>query len=291
MLSSKRIYLLLVCTLTAVIINAQDLIYLNNGVKFDALVKEITTNEIKYKNVNNPDGPTYVISQREVLFIEYKNGTVEVINKNPATVSPKPTTPTAGEKEKEVKKATPLDVYYMNKNSVLINGLALMNADITFMYERDFANGHLSVLALGGYNFNNVTTWPNAYLQQMSNSKKNYDLGLGLNFFPSNRRKAQYFMGIMVKYLNYSFDKEITNVDANGFPTSVSIEKAQGYQLATMFLNGFQVRVTPSFTYKALVGVGQFSSDSDLKYALYGGETNSISLPKMYLGICFGYRF
>ncbi len=256
--------------------------------KFEAAVKEITTTEIKYKNFNNQEGPTYVISQRDVLFIEYKNGQIDVINKNPVSVTPKSSTPSDGQREE--KKETPLDIYYMNKNSVFINGLALMNADITFMYEREFANSHLSVMALGGYNFNEKTTGLNLYLKEQENSKKNYDLGIGLNFFPSNKRKAQYFMGIMVKYLSYSYDKEITNVDANGFPVSISIEKSLGYQLSTMFLNGFQVRVTPSFTYKAFLGIGQFTSDSELKNKLSSGG-NSSSLPKMYLGICFGYRF
>lgn len=272
---------------------SQDVIYLNNGSKFEAKVKELTANEIKYKNVNNPDGPTYVISKSDVLHIEYKNGSVDIINKNPTSVSPKPSTPTAGE-VKEVKKPTPTDVYYLNKNSILINGLALVNADLTFMYERTFANNHLSVMALGGYNFNKVTTWPNLYIKgSLSNTKKNYDIGLGFNFFPSTRRKSQYFIGLMVKYLSYSFDREITvEEEIGGFMYSkIEIQKAQGYQLATMLVNGFQVRLTPTLTYKAFIGIGPFSSDSDLKNGLYGSSSGSITLPKAYLGICFGYRF
>lgn len=288
MLKDFRIKILFSSLIFSSLLKAQDLIYLNNGLKFEAQVKEITTSEIKYKNFNNPEGPTYVISQKDVLFIEYKNGTVEIINKNPISISPKPTTPTAAKKEE---KSSPIDLYYMNKNNLFINGLALMNADITFMYEREFFKSHLSVMALGGYNFNEKTTWLNAYIKELENTKKNYDIGLGVNFYPSNRRKAQYFMGIMVKYMNYSFDRQINQVDANGFPLPVLIEKAQGYQLSTMFLNGFQVRITPNFTYKAFVGLGQFSSDSDLHNALYSGTNSSTSLPKIYLGICFGYRF
>lgn len=275
--------------IVALSLKSQDYIYLNNGSKFEAKVKEITSNEIKYKNINNPDGPTYVIAKSEVLFVEYKNGTVDVINKNPTPISPKPVTPTAGNNKPEAKK-TPTDLYYMNKNTLLINGLALTNADITLMYDREFAKSHLSVTVLGGYNFNKQTTWPNLVIKDaLSNTKKNYDVGLGLNFYPSTRRKSQYFMGIMVKYMNFNYDKEITVEETiGGFVyQKIEIQKANGYQLAGMFVNGFQVRLTPTITYKAFVGIGPYTGNSELL-------TNSGSLGitnKMYLGLCIGYRF
>ena len=92
--------------------------------------------------------------------------------------------------------------------------------------------------------------------------------------------------------MTYSFDREIISEQIiNGFAYSkIDIEKAQGYQLATMIVNGFQVRLTPTVTYKAFVGIGPFSSDDDLKKGLQN-NIGSGGLLKMYLGICFGYRF
>lgn len=288
--SCMRIFLFSIFFLLYSSVFSQDFIYLNNGSKFEANVKELTSTEIKYKNINNPDGPTYVLSKSDVLFVEFKNGTIEVINKNPASVSPKSSTPSAGD-SKPVKKSSPIDLYYMNKNSILINGLALTNADITLLYEHDFLNSHLGLTVLGAYNFNKVATWPNNYLQELSNPKKNYDLGLGVNFFPSNRRKSQYFVGLLVKYMNYSFDREVNTEEViNGISyLKIVTEKAQGYQLATMIVNGFQVRITPTVTYKAFIGLGPFNADNDLKKAL--NKKDGGTLPKAYLGICFGYRF
>lgn len=269
---------------------SQDIIYLNNGTKFEATVKEITPSEIKYKNVSNPDGPTYVIAASDVLFVEFKNGTVEVINKNPKPYSPQASTPTAGE-EKKVKKPTETDLHYLNKNAIMINGMALANADITLFYERDLLQSHLGITVMGGYNFNRVATWPNLYLHQLNNPKKNYDVGLGINFYPSNRRKAQYFMGILAKYMSYSFDREvITEEEINGFMfQKITTEKAQGYQLAGMFVNGVQYRITPTINYKIFVGIGPFTADDDLKKEMSNNGT--VSIPKMYLGLCIGYRF
>jgi hypothetical protein len=149
---------------------SQDILYLNNGSKFEAIVKEITPTEVKYKNFNNPDGPTYVITKGDVLLVEYKNGTVEVLNKNPITVAPQKNEPEPQKIEK--KKTSPADLNYVNKNSIMINGIALANADITFLYDRELLNGHLSVTALGGYNFNPKMTWPNLFIQQLTAAKK-----------------------------------------------------------------------------------------------------------------------
>ena len=79
----KSLLIISTLLLSFIGLKAQDLIYLNNGTKFQGIVKEISPTELKYKSVNNPDGPSYVIAKNTVLFIEYKNGTVDVINKNP----------------------------------------------------------------------------------------------------------------------------------------------------------------------------------------------------------------
>lgn len=286
-----RILLTILSVFALSALSAQDIIYLNNGTKFEALVKEISPSELKYKNLSNPDGPTYVITANDVLFVEFKNGTVEVINKNPKPLSPQSVTPSAGEiKKPKTPKET--DLYYFNKNALLINGMALTNADITLLYERDLLNSHLGVTVLGGYNFNRVATWPNLYIKQLTNPKKNYDIGLGVNFYPSTKRKVQYFVGILAKYMNYSFDREVmVEEEINGFIfQKVTTEKAQGYQLSGMIVNGFQVRITPSVTYKAFVGIGSFTSDKDLHNELYDKGQSTI-YPKMYIGLCIGYRF
>ncbi|HRD37815.1 MAG TPA: hypothetical protein PLC65_04220, partial [Bacteroidia bacterium] len=143
------------------------------------------------------------------------------------------------------------------------------------------------VMVLGSYNFNTRSTILNGYLLDLANTKKNYDIGLGLNFYPSVRKKSQYFVGVLVKYMNYSFDREITVQEEIGGFIFEEIQKAQGYQLATMIVNGFQVRITPTFTYKAFVGIGPFTGDTDLMKT----QLAQTGLPKMYLGLCFGYRF
>jgi hypothetical protein len=59
---------------------AQDLIVLKNGEMIEAKVTEISPTEIRYKRVDNLDGPTIVIPATSVLSIKYENGTSEIIN-------------------------------------------------------------------------------------------------------------------------------------------------------------------------------------------------------------------
>ena len=273
-------------------IRAQDIIYLNNGSKFEATVKEISASEIKYKNFTNPDGPTYVITKGDVLFIEYKNGVIDIINTNPLSISPvKTETVTA---KKEVKKASPYELYYLNKNCLYFNGLALVNSDLAFIYEREFAKSRLSVTLLGAYNFNVHSNYTNSYIQALDNSKKNYDIGLGINYFTQTRKKSQYFIGLLFKYMNYQYVREVRTEDAvNGISfTSVRTENVNNYQFASMLVNGVQVRVTPFFTYRLFIGLGFTNKDNDISKAVAEDlYQRPRSFPKAYLGMCVGYRF
>jgi hypothetical protein len=75
----KQILLFLFCTCLAYTVFAQDVIIKRNGDEINALVKEITAQEIKYKRFDNPEGPLISIAKSDVFMIKYQNGTSEVI--------------------------------------------------------------------------------------------------------------------------------------------------------------------------------------------------------------------
>ncbi len=56
-----------------------DLIILKNGQEIQAKVIEVGTSEIKYKNCDNQNGPTFSKQKSEVFMIKYPNGTSTVI--------------------------------------------------------------------------------------------------------------------------------------------------------------------------------------------------------------------
>ncbi len=286
----------------------QDVIYKIDGSKFSGQVTEITPEELKYKSAENPTGPTYVVSIQTILLIEYKNGTIEYVTKDPKTVVPGKDgeDPDKGKNKPSSKIKKPEnDLLYLNKNTLLLNGAALANADITFLYDREFLNGHLSANALAGYNFNPHVTWPNSFVRQLAHTKKNYDLGFGINLYPITGTKVQYYLGMLFKYMNYSYDKEVPvyqTINGNVYKTGIEYQKTTDYQFSTLLVNGIQVRITPTFNYKIFLGLGGFNAKGELYDKLNdnGGSSSSNgsstgssirTFPKMYIGTCFGFRF
>jgi hypothetical protein len=73
--------------------SAQDVIMLKNGDEVDAKITEVGIQEIKYKRMDNLEGPVYVMPKADIFKIKYKNGTSELMT---ATVTaPASTTATA----------------------------------------------------------------------------------------------------------------------------------------------------------------------------------------------------
>ncbi len=273
------------------LVRSQDIIYLNNGAKVKAVVKELNVTTVRYKNFDNQDGPMYVANKKDILFIEYQNGTIEIINKEPASILP------PGQEivlpKKEIPKG-PYELHYSNKNCIYLNGLALVNSDIAVIYDREIAKSRLSLVLLGAYNLNIQTNYTNRYIQALSNSKKNYDLGVGINYYTQAKRKTQYFVGVMVKCMHYEYVRE-TEVEENLngiIYTRTKQENMNNFQVAGLLINGLQFRITPFFTYRAFLGLGLTNKDDDISKALNeNGSQRTRSFPKAYLGMCVGYRF
>jgi len=59
---------------------AQDFIIKKNGDEIKAKVLEVNSTEVKFKNMNNPDGPLYSVAKSEIFMIKYENGMKEIIS-------------------------------------------------------------------------------------------------------------------------------------------------------------------------------------------------------------------
>ena len=276
-----RIFLFFILTSYCCYTNifAQDVLYTISGNKIKVKVIEINANEIKYKDFNNIEGPTYLIYNTDVVLIQFANGTSQIINANAPVLKPAKTETVSVKKSQQ--KQNP-NLYYMNPNLLSINALALANGDVTLMYDRDFFNSRLSLSVLGGYNFNTRMGILNALISDSrEHAKKNYDAGLGINFMPNNTKRGQYFVGLLGKYMSYTYDNPINTTN-----NQLLFTKATGYQMAIMVTNGWFVRVSPNFNFKIFGSIGIPINSPELKT-----NNNSIFLPKVYLGYCFGYRF
>lgn len=69
------------------IMSAQDIVTLKTGEDLRVRVLEVLKNEIKYKHLDNPDGPVFTLEKSDILMITYQNGMREIIKSSPAKVT------------------------------------------------------------------------------------------------------------------------------------------------------------------------------------------------------------
>lgn len=174
---------------------SQDILYLSNGDKLSAKITEINPTDVKYKDFTNLGGPTYVISNSELVLIQYSNGTTQVINSNPRPIEPKKESPvTTNANLLETKKTKLPNLYYMNSNLLSINALALTNGDVTLIYDRELFNCKMSVSFLGGYNFNSRMGVLNSFISDTKdNAKKKLRCWLRHQLYAKKHKKSSIF--------------------------------------------------------------------------------------------------
>src|SRR4051812_32880155 len=78
----KKIVFLIVLILLFSFSYSQDTIYRNNGKVVEAKILEIGSDEIKYKEFNNPDGPVYILETDKIKKIVFENGTSQQFHDN-----------------------------------------------------------------------------------------------------------------------------------------------------------------------------------------------------------------
>lgn len=70
----KKVLSLLVLFSAALVVSAQDVIVKKDGSTIISKVLEIGISEIKYKKIDNQDGPNYSIAISDVLSVNFENG-------------------------------------------------------------------------------------------------------------------------------------------------------------------------------------------------------------------------
>ena len=89
MLIMKRVLLVILLALSASIYaGAHDIIVKCNGEEIKALVVEVNPTSVKFKRMDNPNGPVYVCDLKDIQSIKYENGMVETYNE-PAPEQPR----------------------------------------------------------------------------------------------------------------------------------------------------------------------------------------------------------
>ena len=68
----------MVALLTAFNLFASDIIVTRDARRIEAKILEVSSSEVKYKEIGNLEGPTFVLTSAEINTIIYENGTVKI---------------------------------------------------------------------------------------------------------------------------------------------------------------------------------------------------------------------
>ena len=83
----KRIFVILAVLATTFYVKAQDIIVTYENERIEAIIEEVSETQIKYKKLNNQDGPTFVLGTDKIATILYKDGTVQSFSKKQTTTT------------------------------------------------------------------------------------------------------------------------------------------------------------------------------------------------------------
>lgn len=76
----RKILFCVFALMTTIVVYAQDIIVTTDARKIEAKISEVSKSEIRYKEFDNLDGPTFVMGTKEISSIIYSNGKVVVYN-------------------------------------------------------------------------------------------------------------------------------------------------------------------------------------------------------------------
>ena len=95
----KKIIVIACVVMASMTLVAQDIIITNDAQKIEAKILEVSKTEIKYKENDNLDGPTFILETKEVSSVIYSNGKVVLYNKESATIDSTPSKKAAEEEK------------------------------------------------------------------------------------------------------------------------------------------------------------------------------------------------
>jgi hypothetical protein len=208
----KFVFYFLIC-LTS-IGYAQDQLFKRDNSKLEVKILEINPTEIKYKLFTYQDGPTIIISKKDVALIIYQNGVHEVIQ-SPEIQANTGSSPYAVYNYKPYSKSNTDSINKVNftklistKNALFFNTLDPVNGCLGLSYFREFAKNNFNIYIPVNVGFAEPIMTQSLF-QTFSNSLYNYggyltnfkftrkvaEAGFGIHFQTSGNRAVTHFIG------------------------------------------------------------------------------------------------
>lgn len=300
---------------------AQDQLFKKDNSKLEVKVLEINENEVKYKLFTYQDGPTIIISKKDVAMIIYQNGTHEVFNAPASeTKTIVITQPTFTDIKTEPNQTNLVNTEELlsTKNLISANVLEPINGTFSVSYLRELLNNYVNVYVPISVGFSrpflnqSIGSAFNPYYYNYDNisnftyQRKVAEIGLGIHFQTSGKRAVTHFVGpyFSIAQYNGTFDENAQYYDSytgyNSYKTYTHGFVMNRYYF--MINNGVLFRITKNFNMMMMAAIGHSQNEfvaNDPKtfraYYNYPGyyvsQNNVFPINAFKFNLSMGYRF
>jgi hypothetical protein len=222
---------------------AQDQIYKSDNSKVLVRIIEIGPEEVKYKLFENPNGPVYTESKANIQMIVYENGKHEVISSGAAPVTS--STVVTKQYVYTQNRMTLQDslIYFKHSENISVNFLYFFNNEIGILYQKEFFKSQFNIMIplAVGVEVPNVTesVYFSGSNSSFSLTRKMFEVGFGINYYPTLRTNSNYFIGPMFRYMQYN---GVHNFRQTYFPGMPYSQNATLRRYTLGITNGFMIR-------------------------------------------------
>lgn len=299
--------------LFANLVNAQDQLFKKDNSKLLIKIVEVNPDEIKYRAFDNQDGPTYSESKANVSMIIYEDGSHETFTDNNTSAASQISPPQAASNVRynDVFSMTESDSlwYYKYSNNISMNFLSFFNNEIALVYQREFFKEHYNIIIPVAFGverpnvthavyFNTSRTiYDNKPLYQLNN--KIFDIGFGINYYPTLTSEFNYYIGPMLRYMQYNGTQ---NYDYVTNPLSLTYKALSKNSIMVRYAmgitNGVVYRMRSRLTASAYATMGfkkdVISDREKIKHPVTGEAINPIPRPVSFYfwcGVNVGFNF
>jgi hypothetical protein len=279
---SMKKHLIILLAILSGFLHAQDQLFKKDNSKILVKVTEISTDEVKYKLFENLGGPTYILQKSEVALIIYEGGRHEVMEDGNVTLR-KPSNARAKTTDNGPRSTLGMSredssLYYNHSNSLSLNFLSFFNMEVGLMYQKDFLKNNMNITIPFAIGIDAPFTTQEVYFGNINYqngsttrlNRKLFEVGFGVNYYPSLRFPVNYYIGPAIRYIQYDITQSYSYRDPST-PQNV-------YQFVKIDKKGIVSRYCVSITNGFI-----FRTKSRLTFNIFGslGFKNDVSSTKI----------
>jgi hypothetical protein len=280
---------------------AQDQLFKKDNTKLLVKVTEVSPDEIKYKLFANLNGPVYVVSKTEIALLIYENGQHEVMSASAEPAMQGPAGPVM--RPGRMNQADSLK-YFGHPSSLALNFFGFANGEVGMIYQRDFIKSNFNVIIPIAIGVARPALTESVYYNNgyggLKLDQKLFEVGLGINYYPSLRFPVNYYIGPTIKYMQYNCTQSYTysdpTVSQNYYATKTITQSSVLSSYCYSITNGIIFR-TRSRLMLNLFGSLGFRSDqlnNKIIDPVHGSEVQTLRSPinvYFWAGFAVGFCF